>query len=179
MFQTPGLWEMLSEQVKAGKVRHLGISVSPNDNLFQVDRAAQVGAETIQVVYNRLDRKPEEGLLQSCQRQDLGVLARVPLASGLLSGKYKPGTHFKEGDVRSTHDPKRTEEKLKEVQRIAETEVPRGTNMAQWALAWCLNHDAVACVIPGCKNVEQVESNAAAAALVRRDHPLVRAGAIQ
>jgi aryl-alcohol dehydrogenase-like predicted oxidoreductase len=174
MFQTPGLWEMLGEQVKVGKVRHLGISVSPNDNVFQVDRATQVGAETIQVVYNRLDRKPEEALLQSCQRQDLGLLARVPLASGLLSGKYKPGTHFKEGDVRSTHDQKKTEERLREVQRIIETEVPKGTDMARWALAWCLNHDAVACVIPGCKNVEQVESNAAAAALARTDHPLVR-----
>lgn len=174
MFQTPGLWEMLAEQVKAGKVRHLGISVSPNDNVFQVDRATQVGAEAIQVVYNRLDRKPEQGLLQSCQRQDLGVLARVPLASGLLSGKYKPGTHFKEGDVRSTHDPKRTEERLLEVQRIAETEVPKGVNMAQWALAWCLNHDAVSCVIPGCKDVKQVESNARAADLARKDHPLIR-----
>lgn len=174
MFQTHGLWEMLSEQVKAGKVRHLGISVSPNDNRFQVDRATQVGAETVQVVYNRLDCKPEEGLLRSSQRQDLGVLARVPLASGLLSGKYKPGTYFKEGDVRSTHDQKKTEEKLQEVQRIAETEVSGGTNMAQWALAWCLKHDAVACVIPGCKNVEQIESNAAAAALARIDHPLIR-----
>lgn len=174
MFQTPGLWEMLGEQVKAGRVRHLGISVSPNDNLFQVDRASQVGAQTIQVVYNRLDRKPEEGLLQSCRRQDLGVLARVPLASGLLSGKYKPGAHFKEGDVRSTHDPKKTEERLKEVQQIAETEVPKGVKMAQWALAWCLRHEAVACVIPGCKNVEQVESNAAAAELVTKDHPLAR-----
>ena len=174
MFQTPGLWEMLAGQMKAGKVRHLGISVSPNDNLFQVDRASEVGAEAIQVVYNRLDRKPEQGLLQSCQRQDLGVLARVPLASGLLSGKYKPGTHFKEGDVRSTHDPKRTEERLREVQRIAQSGVPPGVDMAQWALAWCLNHDAVACVIPGCKNVEQVEANAAAAELARKDHPLSR-----
>lgn len=174
MFQTPGLWEMLREQVKAGKVRHLGISVSPNDNTFQVDRASEVGAETIQVVYNRLDRKPEEAVLPSCERQDLGVLARVPLASGLLSGKYKPGTQFKEGDVRSTHDQQKTQERLKEVERIAASEVPKGVGMAQWALAWCLQHDAVACVIPGCKNVGQVESNAAAAELARKDHPLVR-----
>jgi aryl-alcohol dehydrogenase-like predicted oxidoreductase len=174
MFQTPGLWEMLSEQVKAGKVRHLGISVSPNDNLFQVDCAAEVGAEAIQVVYNRLDRKPEQGLLQSCQTQNLGVLARVPLASGYLSGKYKPGTQFKSDDVRSTHDPKKTQEKLEEAQQISQTEVPKGVDMAQWALAWCLRHDAVACVIPGCKDVGQVESNAAAAELARKDHPLIR-----
>jgi len=174
MFQTPGLWEMLSEQVKAGKVRHLGISVSPNDNLVQVDRATDVNAQAIQVIYNRLDRKPEQGLLQSCQRQKLGVLARVPLASGLLSGKYHPGAKFKEGDVRSTHDQQKLEEKLQEVERIRQSEVPPGVDMAQWALAWCLNHDAVSCVIPGCKDVGQVESNAAAADLARKDHPLVR-----
>ena len=179
MFQTPGLWEMLNEQMKAGKVRRLGISVSPNDNLFKVDRATDVGAAAVQVVYNRLDRKPEEGLLQSCQRQDLGVLARVPLASGYLSGKYKPGANFDSGDVRSTHDRQKTREKLEEVQRIAQTEVPPGVGMAQWALAWCLRHDAVACVIPGCKNVQQVESNAAGADLAREDHPLVRPAPIK
>jgi aryl-alcohol dehydrogenase-like predicted oxidoreductase len=173
-FQTPGLWEVLDDQVKAGKVRHLGISVSPNDNLFQVDRASQVSAQAIQVVYNRLDRKPEQGLLQSCQRQDLGVLARVPLASGLLTGKYKPGTKFKPGDVRSTQDPQKLEERLNEVQRIAETEVPRGVPMAQWALAWCLQHNAVTCVIPGVKDVRQLQSNAAAADLAREDHPQIR-----
>lgn len=173
-FQTPGLWEMLNEQVKTGKVRHLGISVSPNDNLFQVDRASQVNVQAIQVVYNRLDRKPEQGLLQSCQRQDLGVLARVPLASGLLTGKYKPGTKFQPGDVRSTQDPRKLEERLREAQRIAETEVPRGVSMAQWALAWCLKHDAISCVIPGVKDVRQLESNAAAADLARKDHPQIR-----
>ena len=177
MFQTPGLWELLNEQVKTGKVRHLGISVSPNDNLFQVDRATQLGAQTIQVIYNRLDRKPEQGLLQSCRGQDLGVLARVPLASGLLSGKYKPGTRFKEGDVRSTQDTRAIQKKLEEVQRIGESEVPPGTDMAQWALAWCLRHDAVTCVIPGCKDVHQVESNAAAARLARPDHPQSATGA--
>jgi len=172
MFQTPGLWEMLREQVKAGKVRRLGISVSPNDNMFQVDRATDVGAEAIQVVYNRLDRKPEEGLLQSCLRQDLGALARVPLASGLLTGKYKPGTQFPPDDVRSTQDRQRIEQKLAEVQQIIATEVPVVINVAQWALAWCLRHEAMTCVIPGCKDVKQVESNAAAAELVDKNHPL-------
>jgi myo-inositol catabolism protein IolS len=171
-FQTPGLWEMLAEQVKAGKVRHLGISVSPPDNIFQIERATSVGVEAVQVVYNRLERKPEAVVLPSCQKQQLGVLARVPLASGYLSGKYKPGMHFDKTDWRSTADPKRHEDRLREAQKIQETEVPKGTDMAQWALAWCLRHDAVACVIPGCKNVQQVESNAAGAELARKDHPL-------
>ena len=104
----------------AGKIRHLGISVSPNDNLFQIDRATEVGAQAMQVIYNRLDRKPEQGMLQSCQRQDLGVLARVPLASGFLTGKYKPGAKFGKDDVRSTQDQAKVESRLREVEQIRE-----------------------------------------------------------
>ncbi|HEX4797375.1 MAG TPA: aldo/keto reductase [Humisphaera sp.] len=165
MFQTPDLWETLARQIEAGKIRHLGISVSPNDNLFQVDRAIEVGVGAVQVVYNRLDRKPENGLLQSCQRQNLGVLARVPLASGFLSGKYKPGATFDKTDVRSTHDRQKMEERLREVEQIRKEEVPPGVEMAQWALAWCLKHPSMTCVIPGCKDEQQVSSNAAAADL--------------
>lgn len=125
----------------------------------------------IQVVYNRLDRRPEEDVFPSCQRQDLGVLARVPLASGYLSGKYRPDATFGERDVRR-YDEER-EEKLRLVEEIRRTEVPEGVDMAQWALAWCLQHPAVTCVIPGVKSVEQVEANAKAAELdlVRDDHP--------
>ena len=100
-----------------------------------------------------------------CVEHNLGVLARVPLASGYLSGKYKPGASFSSSDVRSRHDQEGREKKLQEVERIAADEVPEGVPMAQWALAWCLKHPAVTTVIPGCKNVEQVKSNAAAADL--------------
>ena len=162
---------MLSEQVKAGKIRHLGISVSPNDNIFQIERANQVGAKVIQVIYNRIDRKPEQEVLPSCAMQDLGVLARVPLASGLLSGKYKPGATFDMADVRSTHDKEKTEVRLREVEEIHRNELPPGADMAQWALAWCLQHDAMTAVIPGCKNVEQLDANAGAADMARDDHP--------
>jgi aryl-alcohol dehydrogenase-like predicted oxidoreductase len=113
-----------------------------------------------------------------CQRLDLGVLARVPLASGLLSGKYKPGqTAFAAGDHRAGQDKRELDEKLKEVERIAREEVPPGVNMAEWSIAWCLQHPTVSCTIPGCKNVEQVESNARAAdmEMVRDDHPLAAA----
>ena len=68
-------------------------------------------------------------------------------------------------------DPQKVNEKLKEVERIAREEVPPGVDMAKWALAWCLRHEAVTSVIPGCKDVRQVESNAAAADLVSDDHP--------
>lgn len=167
VFKNDELWTALDKQVQAGKVRHLGISISSKaDSSFQVDSASNVGAEVIQVVYNRLDRKPEELFFPSAERQNLGVLARVPLASGFLSGKYKQGAQFAENDVRHGHDPKEVARQLQLVEDIRTNEVPEGTNMAQWALAWCLKHPAVTLVIPGSKNVEQVELNAKAAELL-------------
>ena len=171
-FATPGLWETLAQQKRLGKVRHLGISISSTrENLNQTEAAPRIGAEVIQAVYNRLERGPEQRVLPACRRLDLGVLARVPLASGYLSGKYKPGATFTSTDVRSTQDRQKTDEKLREAQRIAREEVPPGADMAQWALAWCLRHEAVTSVIPGCKDVKQVESNARAAGLVAPGHP--------
>ncbi len=174
-FDNDALWTMLADQVQAGKIRHLGISISSYaERLHQVEQAVAVGAGAIQVHYNRLEREPEEHILPACQRHNLGVLARVPLASGLLSGKYAPGTTFtNESDVRSQRDRARLEAHLREVEAIRATEAPPGVDLAAWALAWCLQHPAVTCVIPGCKSPEQVEANAAAAALdmVRADHP--------
>lgn len=171
-FANDELWHALREQVQLGRVRHLGISVNRRDARQQTDRASEVGAEAIQVVYNRLEREPEEAVLPSCRAQDLGVLARVPLASGYLTGKYRPGARFDApSDTRSRQDPERVERDLEEAERIRREEVPEGVDMAQWALAWCLRHPAVSCVIPGCKSVEQVEKNAAAAELIEPGHP--------
>ncbi len=173
-FDQPELWAMLTEQVQAGKIRALGLSISPNTNIYQTARADSVGASAIQVVYNRLDRVPEDEVLPACIEHDLGVLARVPLASGLLSGKYAPGTRFTdETDVRSTRSEEQVRAQLAEVETIRTQEVPEGVNMATWALAWCLQYPAVTCVIPGCKSPEQVEANARAADLdmVSPDHP--------
>lgn len=157
----------LEKIVAEGKVRHLGNSVSKNDNLKQIEASTNKKLETIQIVYNRLDRAPEtSGVFDSCLKQNLGVLARVPLASGYLSGRYKPGHVFK-GDVREARDQKTIDAKLAEVETIAKTEVPQGVDMAKWALAWCLKHPAVTCVIPGSKSVEQVKANAAAVELVK------------
>ncbi len=174
-FDNDELWTMLDRQVQAGKIRHLGVSVSSGlDPDYQISKAVEVGAGAIQIVYNRLDREPEGTALPLCQQLDLGVLARVPLASGFLSGKYKPGTHFTdETDVRASRDSTENEARLQEVADIAQHEVPAGMSMASWALAWCLQHPAVTCVIPGCKTVAQVDSNADAADLdlVSDNHP--------
>jgi aryl-alcohol dehydrogenase-like predicted oxidoreductase len=169
-FTNDELWTALDKQVQAGKIRHLGTSIGSNDNLLQTDASSKVNSQVIQVVYNRLDKKPEERVFPSCQRQDLGVLARVPLASGYLSGKYQPGAVFEASDVRNRHNQEHTATLLREVESIKLNEVPEGMDMATWALTWCLQHDAVTSVIPGCKNAAQVEANAKAADYVSDLH---------
>jgi len=165
------LWQMLQSQVQAGKIRFLGLSISSKqENLHQVQRAREIGVSAIQLVYNRLDRQPEDRVLPACTEQDLGVLARVPLASGLLSGKYAPGQAFTDAsDVRSTMNPEKLAARLNQVEDIRRNEVPTGVPMAIWALAWCLRHPAVTSVIPGNKTVEQMEANARAADMVAED----------
>ncbi|HEX8341633.1 MAG TPA: aldo/keto reductase [Tepidisphaeraceae bacterium] len=153
---------VLHKAKSAGKVRHIGNSVGSNTNVRQIEASAARQIEVIQIIYNRLDRKPEEGAFPVCVKQNLGVLARVPMASGYLSGKYKAGATFEKDDWRSGHKQEEVDAKLREVERIGKEEVPAGVQMAQWALAWCLKNPAVTSVIPGCKSVAQVESNAAA-----------------
>jgi aryl-alcohol dehydrogenase-like predicted oxidoreductase len=159
---------VLHKAKAAGKVRHIGNSVGSNTNVKQIGASAARGIEVIQIIYNRLDRKPENTTFPLCRQQNLGVLARVPMASGYLSGKYKPGASFEKGDWRSGHKRKEVDAKLREVEQIAKNEVPAGVPMPQWALAWCLKNEAVTSVIPGCKSVAQVESNAAAAGTISR-----------
>jgi aryl-alcohol dehydrogenase-like predicted oxidoreductase len=157
------LWSMLDQSKRSGKVRHLGVSIPGKGSELQAREAMRLGAESLQVIYNRLDRRPETMYFPHVQRDNLGVLARVPLASGLLTGKYHPGATFPANDVRATFDAERMNQDLAAVERIRHTEVPAGVPMAQWALAWCLKNPLVSAVIPGSKNPAQVKANAAAA----------------
>lgn len=170
MFDNDELWTALDKAVQAGKVRHLGTSIGSNQNLHQTAASTKVNSQVIQVVYNRLDREPEQAVFPSCIEQDLGVLARVPLASGYLSGKYKPGSTFSDNDVRSRRDQTEVQRKLEQVEEIRRVELPEGMDMSQWALAWCLKHPAVTSVIPGCKDPEQTRANARAARYLSDNH---------
>ncbi len=164
LFLNEELWAMLAEQKRAGKVRHLGVSILGKGSELQAREARRLGAEVLQVIYNRLDRRPEQLYFPHAQRDQLGILARVPLASGLLSGKYGAGTTFPGNDWRSTFEAGKLKSDIAEAERIKRTEVPEGVPMAQWALAWCLQNPLVSAVIPGCKDAGQVASAVAAAA---------------
>ena len=159
------LWTMLAEQKRAGRIRHLGISILGKGSETQAREARRLGAEALQVYYNRLDRRPEQLYFPHARQHHLGILARVPLASGLLSGKYRAGVTFPANDWRSTFEAEKMRRDLAEVERIRQSEVPAGVPMSQWALARCLMNPQVSAVIPGCQNPAQVASNAAAAEL--------------
>jgi len=177
-FDNEALWSMLERQVRHGKVRWLGLSLtrkSTEDRHYQLERAGLVGAGAIQVPYNRLESYAEERILPYCIEQDLGVIARVPLASGFLSGKYASDFAFAPTDTRAKkYTSERIREILAQVERIRGRELPEGVPLTSWALTWSLRHPAVACVIPGCKNSAQAAQNASAAGLdlVAADHPL-------
>jgi aryl-alcohol dehydrogenase-like predicted oxidoreductase len=180
-FMDEAVRDELSKLVTEGKVRFIGNSIgagaiSSEGQNTQAALSEKFNVSALQVIYNRLDRRPDLGndsVFKTAIEQNLGVLARVPLASGLLSGKYKPGAVFPEGDVRAKWKDPNLDAKLQQVQVIAKTEVPSGLDMATWALAWCLQHPAVTAVIPGCKSAKQMEQNAAAAELdlVKSNHP--------
>jgi aryl-alcohol dehydrogenase-like predicted oxidoreductase len=161
-FQQPDLWAMLQRQKQAGTIRHLGVSISSKAGPLQAREAASVGAEVLQVVYNRLEPRAEQDFFPSARQDQLGVLARVPLASGFLSGKYKAAGPFPLNDMRSTLEPAKVQHWIEEVRRIEQRELPPGIPMSAWALAWCLKNEVVSSVIPGCKDPGQVELNASA-----------------
>ena len=166
-FLNEELWAMLQEQVRAGKIRWLGLSLAADlmlrNDLQQLHAAPKAKVTAVQIVYNRLQGKADEQVLPYCRAQQLGVLARVPLAKGFLGGNYRPGAVFPENDTRTGYSAEFNNRQLELVEKIRREELPPGQNMAQWALAWCLKNPAISSVIVGCKDMAQLESNARAA----------------
>ncbi|HVV70333.1 MAG TPA: aldo/keto reductase, partial [Verrucomicrobiae bacterium] len=117
-FKNQELWELLQAERRAGKIGHLGVSILGKGSEHQARQAREVGAEVLQVIYNRLDRRPEQLYFPSAQRDGLGILARVPLASGFLSGKYQTGATFASNDFRATLTTQQVNEKLEHVERL-------------------------------------------------------------
>jgi myo-inositol catabolism protein IolS len=165
-FFNENVWNFLEQKIKEGKIRHIGISlissVVQNDDMFQLNHAEMANVDMFQIVYNRINKKAEEKILPFCKQHNFGVLARIPLARGHLSGKYAPDVIFPPNDKRSLEDREQTINQLEFVQKLKQTEIPLNVNMAQWALSWCLQNPAISAVIPGMKNLEQVELNAKA-----------------
>jgi aryl-alcohol dehydrogenase-like predicted oxidoreductase len=160
--------------VRQGKLRHWGVSV---ETVEEARRAlAHANLTSIQIIFNIFRQKPAEALFAETAARDVAVIARVPLASGLLTGKLGRDTRFaaddhrqynRQGeafDVGETFSGVPYETGLEAVEELRSL-VPGGASMAQFALRWILMQEAVSCVIPGARNPAQAEANAAAAEL--------------
>ncbi len=160
-FHNDELWTMLDKQVQAGKIRYLGNSVPLKQLEDQVGSAEKYGISVIQTPYNAVTRQAESAV-DLLKAQDLGFVARTPLATGFLSGKYKPDHDFPQGDVRNMFPPQVRERDITAALELLEQR-PEGLTPVAWANAWCLSNEAVSLVIPGIKSIAQLEENVAGA----------------
>ena len=158
---TDDTFEALEAIKSAGKIRFYGVSIGPYQQGPPVIR--NTNADTIQVIYNILSRGPEEDLLPLAQERNVGIIARVPLASGFLTGKFTKDTAFPPNDHRARlYPPEKIEATVEAVGRLKFLTAGGRKTLAQAALQYCLAHPAVSCVIPGAKTPEQAADNAAA-----------------
>jgi aryl-alcohol dehydrogenase-like predicted oxidoreductase len=174
VYDMPEVFGVLDDLVAAGKIRYYGISVETVDEAMRGIRHPNV--QTVQIIFNMLRRKPAEEFFGRAQARRVGILARVPLASGLLTGKLTAASAFAPDDHRRFNRNGEAFDKgetfsgvpydagLEFVERLKPL-VPSGATLAQLALRWILEWDAVSCAIPGAKTEEQARANAAAADL--------------
>jgi aryl-alcohol dehydrogenase-like predicted oxidoreductase len=165
---------MLDDLVKAGKVRYYGVSVEKVEEALKAIEYPNV--QTVQIIFNCFRQKPAETFFARAKEKRVGILARVPLASGMLTGKLRADSQFASDDHRNFNrhgeafdvgetfsgvDYKTGLEAVEELRKL----VPAGTSMTQFALRWILMFDAVTCAIPGGKRPDQVAENCKASDL--------------
>ncbi len=174
VYYEPAVFEACDRLVAEGLVRWYGVSVEKVEQALKAIEYPSVA--TVQIIFNVFRQRPAERFFDEARRRDVGVIARVPLASGLLTGKLRPETpfapddhrhfnrHGERFDVGETFSGLDYELGLELIDALRPL-VPEGTTMAQLALGWILGFDAVSTVIPGAKTPEQARANAAAADL--------------
>lgn len=156
-------YEGLLQLQKAGKVRHFGISINSHDPASAV-RVVQSGrVDALQVFYNLFDQSPEDALYPACIEHGVGVLARVPLDEGSLTGKLREDTRFPAGDFRNDYFAgDLLGETVRRVEAMRPTVEGAAGSMVRGALRFVLSHPAVSTVIPGMRTPAQADDNCAA-----------------
>jgi aryl-alcohol dehydrogenase-like predicted oxidoreductase len=170
VYRQPEVFAALEALVTAGKLAHYGVSV---ETVAEGLAAIQYpGVASVQIIFNIFRQKPAEEFLAAAAAADVAVIARVPLASGLLAGRYTRETVFPAADHRAFNREGAAFDKgetfsgvdyatgLAAVERLRPL-VPADMTMAQFALQWILSFDAVSCVIPGARRPDQAVANAA------------------
>ncbi len=174
VYDRADVFGILDDFVSAGKIRHYGVSVETVDEAMRAIRHPNV--QSVQIIFNAFRLKPAGEFFKAAEAANVGILARVPLASGLLTGKLSQSSVFAADDHRQfnrygemfdmgeTFSGVPYDAALDAVEELRRF-VPAGWTLAQFALRWILMHDAVTCAIPGARTVAQAQSNAAAGSL--------------
>jgi aryl-alcohol dehydrogenase-like predicted oxidoreductase len=170
----PEFFALMDDFVRVGKIRYYGVSVETVEEALKAIEFP--GVQTIQIIFNMFRHRPAELFFPEAKRRRVGILARVPLASGLLTGRMNRSTTFPKDDHRNFNRHGEAFDRGEtfsgvdyeiglEAVEILKTLVPPGATLAQMALRWILMFDAVTCAIPGAKRVAQVEDNCRASEL--------------
>ncbi len=174
LYDRPEVFGILDDLVKEGKIRYYGVSVEKVEEAMKAIEFPNV--QTVQIIFNCFRQRPADAFFAIANEKKVGVLARIPLASGLLAGKLhrdstfasddhrnfnRQGQAFDVGETFSGIDYEVGLAAVEEIRRL----VPPGISMSQFALRWILMFDAVTCAIPGGKRPDQVGDNCAASGL--------------
>jgi aryl-alcohol dehydrogenase-like predicted oxidoreductase len=184
VYSMPEVFGALDDLVKAGKLRHYGVSVERIDEAMAA--LSFPGVQSVQIIFNLFRQRPAEVFLPAAQAAQIGVLARLPLSSGMLSGKFKRDSQFAADDHRGFNrqgeafDKGETFSGVDYEQGLAAVEelrtlLPEGVSLARLALRWILMHEAVTTAIPGGRTPAQVDENVSAADLAALPAPLMEA----
>ena len=183
LYRQADVFGILDDLVGAGKLRFYGVSVQTTDEA--IDAMRYPGVQSIQIIFNMFRLKPAERVLPEAQAKQVGILARVPLASGLLTGKLRADTRFPPDDHRTYNREGQAFDKgetlsgvpydvgLAAVERLRPL-VPGGASMAQLALRWILMFEGVTCAIPGARTVQQAVDNTRAGTMPPLGAPVLK-----
>ncbi len=183
LYYKPEVFEALDSFVEQGKIQHYGVSVEKvEEGLKAIEYP---GVVSVQIIFNIFRQRPSELFFEQCKKKNIAVIARVPLASGLLTGKMSLATKFPEDDHRNynrqgkffdvgeTFSGVDFEIGLKAVEELKGIK-PEDISCVQMALKWILMHSEVSCVIPGAKNTKQLEENISASELTDLDPDVLK-----
>lgn len=171
-YYRPEVFDALDDLQRAGKIRHYGVSVERVEEALKA--LEYPGVQSIQIIFNVFRQRPRELLFREAARRGVGILARLPLSSGMLSGRYTRDTRFDAQDHRTfnrhgeafdrgeTFSGVDYETGLGAVEELRSL-LPGGMTLTQLALRWILMFPEVTCAIPGARRVEQIRENAGAA----------------
>jgi aryl-alcohol dehydrogenase-like predicted oxidoreductase len=174
VYYMPETFDVLDDLLKAGKLRHYGVSVEKVEEALKAMEYPNV--QTVQIIFNMFRQRPIELFFGEAERREIGILARLPLSSGMLTGKMTRTSTFESDDHRQgnrngewfnrgeTFSGLNYETGLQAVEELRAL-LPEGMTLTQMALRWILMFPAVTCAIPGAKRPSQVEENVSAADL--------------